>query len=391
MAWRLAAVLLCCPGLLCCAGLLLLAAPGQAAECGKTAIEHELEIHPPNEEATAHLSLADAMDLLNVTSVSIAVIDQNKLALACAFGRDATPATLYQAASLSKLVAAVTALRLVEQEHLDLDADVATELRNWQLRQSELTKGHPVTLRGLLSMTAGIGVPFYTGYEPGEPLPDLNQILDGMPPARSKPVRVERLPGSYAYSGGSFEIVEALIRDAAGAPFAKAADDLVLRPAAMGDSLFAQPLPAERLKQAAIGHHGDGDPLPGGSRVEPALAAAGLWTTPSDMARLLIDLSASYRGELGHLLKPSTALVMFSRQNDGPYGLGGAISGAGKSLVLMKRGENVGFQCYLLIFPETGQGMVVMTDSDHGTTLAEALIRRAAVAYRWPPLGELLD
>ncbi len=386
MAWRLATALFSC------AGLLFLAAPAQAVECGKTAIEHELEIRPPNEEPTAHLSLADAMDLLNVASVSIAVIDQNKLALTCAFGGQATPATLYQAASLSKLVTAVTALRLVEQEHLDLDADVASELRSWQLPPSDLARGHPVTLRGLLSMTAGIGVPFYTGYEPGEPLPDLNQILDGSPPARSKPVRVERVPGSgYAYSGGSFEIVEALIRDATGEPFAKAADELVLHPAGMGDSLFAQPLPVARLRQAAIGRHGDGDPLPGGSRVEPALAAAGLWTTPGDLARLLIDLSAGYRGELGHLLKPSTALAMFTRQNGGPYGLGGAISGAGRSLVLMKRGQNLGFQCYLLIFPESGQGMVVMTDSDHGSTLADALIRRAAAVYRWPPLGELLD
>jgi CubicO group peptidase (beta-lactamase class C family) len=386
VAWRLATALLLL------AGLLSSAAPALAAECGRTAIEHELEIRPPNEEPTGHLSLADAMDILAVASVSIAVIDQNKLALACAFGGNATPATLYQAASLSKLVAAVTALRLVEQERLDLDADIASELRGWHLPPSDLTKGHPVTLRDLLSMTAGIGVPFYTGYEPGEPLPDLNQILDGSPPARSKPVRVERVPGSsYAYSGGSFEVVEALIRDATGESFAKAAEELVLRPAGMADSLFDQPLPPNRLQQAAIGHHGDGDPLPGGSRLEPALAAAGLWSTPSDLARLLIDLSASYRGELGHLLKPSTALVMFTRQNGGPYGLGAAISGAGKSLVLMKRGQNIGFQCYLLIFPEVGQGMVVMTDSDHGTTLAEALIRRAAAAYRWPPLGELLD
>ena len=386
MAWRLATALLFL------AGLLSSAAVARAAECGKTAIEHELEIRPPNEEPTPHLSLTDAMDLLNVASVSIAVIDQDKLDLACAFGGDATPATLYQAASLSKLVAAVTAMRLVEQERLDLDADIESELRGWHLPPSDLTRGQPVTLRGLLSMTAGIGVPFYTGYEPGEPLPNLNQILDGLPPARSKPVRVERVPGSgYAYSGGSLEIVEALIRDAAGEPFAKAAEELVLRPAGMADSLFDQPLPPDRIKQAAIGRHGDGDPLPGGSRVEPALAAAGLWTTPSDLARLLIDLSASYRGELGHLLKPSTALIMFTRQNGGPYGLGAAVSGTGKSLVLMKRGQNVGFQCYLLIFPDAGQGMVVMTDSDHGTTLAEALIRRTAAVYRWPALGELLD
>jgi CubicO group peptidase (beta-lactamase class C family) len=384
--FRIAAI----PILLCCLPPSLAAA--QSAGCGKSAIEHELEIRPPNEQPTPHLSLADALDILNVSSVSLAVIDHGELSLVCAFGHDATADTFYQAASMSKLVTAVTALRLVEQGRLDLDRDIEDELHSWHLPASELTKDHPVTLRGLLSMTGGIGVPGFTGYEPGDILPGLNQILDGAPPAHSPPVRVEYVPGSrYAYSGGGYEIVQALIQDASGQGFAAAADALVLRPAGMGRSLFAQPLPPDLMKNAAMGHHGDGDPLPGGSRLIPELAAGGLWSTPTDLARLLIDLAASYRGEAGHLLTPATAQAMFTRQNGGPYGLDGALGGSGKSLVLMKRGQNVGFQGYLLIFPETGQGIVIMTDSDHGTTLAEALIRRVAAVYRWPALGELAD
>jgi CubicO group peptidase (beta-lactamase class C family) len=384
--FRVAAILV----LLC--NLLPSFAGAQSAGCGKSAIEHELEIRPPNEEPTPHLSLADALDFLNVSSVSLAVIDRGELSLVCAFGREATVDTLYQAASMSKLVTAVTALRLVEQGQLDLDRDIESELRSWHLPASDLTKGHPVTLRGLLGMTGGTGVPGFTGYEPGDILPGLNQILDGAPPAHSPPVRVEYVPGSrYIYSGGGYEIVQALIQDASGQGFAAAADALVFRPAGMSRSLFAQPLPPDLMSSAAMGHHGDGDALPGGSRLIPELAAGGLWSTPSDLAHLLLDLAASYRGEAGHLLPPATAKAMFTRQNGGPYGLGGALGGTGKSLVLMKRGQNVGFQGYLLIFPETGQGIVVMTDSDHGTTLAEALIRRAAAVYRWPALGELAD
>ncbi len=386
MLYRLAATLL----LIC--GLLPLSAAAQTGECGKSAIEHELEVRPPNEEPTAHLSLADAMDILNIPSVSIAVIERNELKLVCAFGHDASVDTLYQAASMSKLVTAVTALRLVEQGHLSLDRDIDTELRSWHLPASDLAKGHAVTLRGLLSMTGGIGVPGFTGYEPGDALPSLNQILDGAPPAHSPPVRLEYVPGSrYAYSGGGYEIVQALIQDATGETFPAATVALVLKPLGMASSLFAQPLPPDRLTHAAMGHHGDGDALPGGSRLIPELAAGGLWSTPSDFARLLIDLAASYRGEEGHLLKPATAQAMFTRQNSGSYGLGGALAGSGHSLMLMKRGQNVGFQGYLLIYPESGQGIVVMTDSDHGTTLAEALIRRAAAVYRWPPLSDLAD
>lgn len=364
----------------------------QSADCGKSAIEHELEIRPPNEEPTPHLSLADAQDILNVPSVSLVIIDHGKPVLACAFGRGASPTTLYQAASLSKLVTAVAALRLVEQGHLDLDRDVTNELHSWHLPLSALTTGHPVTLRGLLSMTGGIGVPGFTGYEPGDSLPSRNQILDGAPPAHSPPVRVEYVPGSrYAYSGGGYEIVQALIEDAMGQDFAAAAQALVLKPADMRRSIFAQPLPPALLKDAAMGHHGDGDPLPGGSRLIPELAAGGLWSTPSDLAHLLVDLAAGYRGEDGHLLTPATARAMFTPQNGGPDGLGAAISGSGQSLVLMKRGQNVGFDSYLLIFPATLQGIVVMTDSDNGTTLAEALIRRAAVVYHWLALGQLAD
>jgi CubicO group peptidase (beta-lactamase class C family) len=280
----------------------------------------------------------------------------------------------------------------VQQGRLDLDANVTSTLHSWHLPESDLTKGHPVTLRGLLSMTGGIGVPGFAGYEPGDPLPSLTQILDGVPPAHSPPVRVAYVPGRrYAYSGGGYQIVQAAIQDSTGASFAAAAETFVLKPAGMSHSAFAQPLPPDLLKTAAMGHHGDGDPLPGGSRLIPELSAGGLWSTPSDLARLLLDLAASYRGEAGHLLTSPMARTMFTRQNGGPDGLGAAIGGSGHALVLMKRGQNVGFESYLLIFTETGQGIVVMTDSDNGTTLAEALIRRSAAVYRWPALGQLAD
>jgi CubicO group peptidase (beta-lactamase class C family) len=125
--------------------------------------------------------------------------------------------------------------------------------------------------------------------------------------------------------------------------------------------------------------------------VVPELAAGGLWSTPTDLAKLLIAITDAYRGKATTFLSQSMARAMVARQGVGPYGLGGAVAGSGSDLVLMKRGQNVGYQSYMLIFPETGRGMVVMSGSDNGTTLATALIRRAAAAYRWPPLGGLLD
>ncbi len=99
----------------------------------------------------------------------------------------------------------------------------------------------------------------------------------------------------------------------------------------------------------------------------------------------------AYQGVDNHLLDSKTAKAMLTPQNNGPYGLGGAVSGSGRGLVLMKRGQNVGYQGYMLTFPETGQGMVVMTGSNNGSTLAAALLHRAAAVCRWPPLRRLMD
>jgi CubicO group peptidase (beta-lactamase class C family) len=241
-------------------------------------------------------------------------------------------------------------------------------------------------------MTGGVGVPGYIGYAPGQPLPNPVQILDGAPPANSPPVRVEYVPGTrYAYSGGGYEIVQALIETATHRSFEDAMQELVFRPLAMSHSAFVQPLPPALAGNAAKGHDASGAPLPGGWRVVPELAAGGLWSTPTDLAKLLIAIADAFQGKSTTFLSPAMARMMVTRQGGGPYGLGGAVAGSGSDLVLMKRGQNVGYQSYMLIFPETGQGVVVMSGSDNGTTLATALIRRTAVVFRWPSLGALAD
>jgi CubicO group peptidase (beta-lactamase class C family) len=167
--------------------------------------------------------------------------------------------------------------------------------------------------------------------------------------------------------------------------------ELVLKPSGMEHSTFAQPLPADRLGDAASGHYGDGKNLPGGYHVFPEHAAAGLWSTPTDLAKLLLTVGRAWRGESRLFLKPETARALMTRQNGGPYGVGAAIGEADGSLVLMKRGQNVGYQAYLILLPAEGLGMVVMTNSDNGSILADTLIRRAAQLQGWPKLPALAD
>ncbi|MBV8458944.1 MAG: beta-lactamase family protein [Acetobacteraceae bacterium] len=281
---------------------------------------------------------------------------------------------------------------LVQQRRLALDRDVNADLTSWHVPPTNLTRGHPVTLRGLLSMTAGIGVPGYLGYRPGAPLPALVQILNGTPPANSPPVHVEYIPGSaYDYSGGGYEIVQALIEDVTRLSFPQAMQDLVLGPVGMSNSAFAQPPSPAMRRRLATGHYTNGAELPGGWRITPELAAGGLWSTPADLGKLLVAIARSYQSASDTLLTQEVARTMLTPQNGGPYGLGAPLSGSGRGLVLMKRGQNIGYQSYMLLFPATSQGMVVMTGSDNGTTLATALIRRAGTSQRWPPLGALLD
>ncbi len=351
-------------------------------------IEKALDIAPPGK--SPHRSdLTGAMRLLHIPAVSIALVDRGRLRWAKAWGA-AKPHTLFQAGSLSKTVTAVSVLSLVDQGATTLDRSVNEDQALWKAPENELTKGHPVTLRWLLSMRGGVDVPGYPGYVPGAPIPDLVQILGGLPPASSPPVRVVDVPGrTYAYSGGGYEIVQAVIEARTGKTFNTAVRELVLAPAKMNQTFFLQPPPVSSSFNLAHGHLDSGAEVQGGWRIVPELAAGGMWSTPSDLARLLISLSRAFRGDPSTVISHSSAVGMMTPQGGGPDGLGGAVAGKGDNLVFMKLGQNIGYQSYMLIFPNTGQGIVVMTNSDNGTVLAKGVIRRAAKVYGWPSLGEL--
>ena len=238
-----------------------------AAEPG--AIERDLVVTVQGEEKRVDIDAALA--LFNVPSVSIALIDEGRIAFARAYGQDATPATLYQAASLSKFVAAIGAMRLVENGTLKLDEDVNETLTSWTMPTNDFDSTHKVTLRGLLSMTGGVGVPGFLGYAVGAPLPTLAQILDGAPPANSPPVTMIAVPGSaYHYSGGGYEIAEALMQDATGKPFPQLMRELVLDPMGMADSSFDQPPNAALMARATSGHFGGGKGMPCRMRIRCA-------------------------------------------------------------------------------------------------------------------------
>lgn len=341
-------------------------------------------------EPTSVTSLAARMKALHVPGVSIAVIHEGKLEWKRGFGvarpggPAVTPETLFQAASISKPVAAMLVMRLVQEGRLDLDADVNRYLKTWKVPSNEFTKEAKVTLRGLLTHSAGVTVHGFAGYEAGVPVPGIAQILDGSAPANNDPIRVDQIPGkSWRYSGGGYVIAQLVVEDVMGAGFVKLVRDRVLQPLGMTLSTYEQPLPEGQSAHAASPYESDGTTVvKGGPHVYPESAAASLWTTPSDLARYAIGVQKALAGQAAPVISQATARSML-RPVIGEQALGPAVGGAVGHRYFQHGGTNEGYQCFFVAY-ESGDGAVIMTNSDNGHRLIAELLRTIAQEYGWP-------
>lgn len=336
-------------------------------------------------------SLTARMKFYKVPGVSLAVIEHGAIEWARGYGvarvgedSPVTPDTLFQAASISKPVAAAAALTLVDAGQLALDADVNASLKSWKVPAAKGLTGL-VTLRRLLSHTAGLTVHGFAGYAAGSSRPTLVQLLDGRPPANSAPIRLTLPPGAqWRYAGGGYCVAQQLLLDATGADFPSLMCERVLVPTGMAASTFEQPLPESLAALASAGHGTDGRRMAGDTHTYPEMAAAGLWTTPSDLARFALALQRSLEGRDG-FLKRETAVTMITPPLAGSdYGLGLGVKGEGDKLSLSHNGANAGFRCALVAYPRTGRGAIVMTNSDNGGALASEILRALAREYGWP-------
>jgi CubicO group peptidase (beta-lactamase class C family) len=372
-----------------CTALLLTptpAAPQGHPDQRQPSFEHDLRRAIVVSNAPAQrFSLSDRMRRWRVPGLSIAIIDNCQIVDARGFGvtrvngAEVQADTLFQAASISKPVAAFGALRLVEQGVLNLDADVRGQLRGWMLPDSPLLAGEPVTLRRILSHSAGLGARGYGGYERGAELPTLRQTLDGAPPARPKPVLVEYPPGSdWRYSGGGYLVAQLLMTEATGRPFPDLMHDLVLAPIGMNNSSFEQPRTGANV---ASGHNANGEMTPGGWHLYPELAAAGLWSTAPDLAALAAAVMRASRS--GGVIEASTAAEMLEAEI-GPRSLGFVVGGEGRARHFGHDGTNEGYNAMLIAYPETCQGAALMANSDNAKPLMSEILRAVADAYHWP-------
>jgi CubicO group peptidase (beta-lactamase class C family) len=334
-------------------------------------------------------SIEERLKFYKCPGLSVAVIKDFKVLWARAYGvkdletkEPITTETLFQAGSISKSVNATIAMKKVEQGKISLDTNINEKLASWKLPENELTAKKPVTLRRLLSHTAGTTVHGFPGYAITDKLPTLQQVLDGAAPANTAPVRVDLEPGTqFRYSGGGTTITQLALMDIEKKPYPEIARETVLKPLNMTNSTYSQPLPADWRPKAATGYRTNGKEVEGKIHIYPEMAAAGLWTTPTDLAKFAIEMQLSLAGRSNKILtKQSVETMTTGVLNE--VGLGFFIEKHGSAVYFGHGGSDEGFTSELLVSRDKGYGVAVMVNSDSGGILRE-VVRAVAREYGW--------
>ncbi|MBK6795953.1 MAG: beta-lactamase family protein [Acidobacteria bacterium] len=347
------------------------------------------------------LTLQEVMQKYNVPGISVAVIKDYRIQWAKGYGvadietkEPVKTDTLFQAASISKPVTAMAVLKAVQDGRVSLDDDINKMLRSWKVPQSDFTKTLPVTPRSLLSHTSGADDGFgFPGYSPAQPRPTLLQIIAGEKPSNTKPVLFARAPyTAFKYSGGGLTIMQLALMEALKKPFAEIMMKSVLAPLGMANSTYEQPLPAGVEAKAARAHSLQGKSMDAKWHIYPEQAAAGLWTTPTDLALFIVEIQRALNGsDGGRVLSHKMAQEMITPTGVGPFAVGLTISKRGEGWYFNHSGGNWGFRCDLVAHIRKGYGVVIMTNGDNGGPVIREFEERVAIAYKWDTLDKPLQ
>ncbi|MGE5296680.1 MAG: serine hydrolase domain-containing protein, partial [Solirubrobacterales bacterium] len=349
------------------------------------------------DERTQRISevIRNTMRKEDIPGVSVAVIDGGEIVWAQGFGwRDVDKRlavdtdTQFQAASISKPVTALTVLKLKEASQLDLDKDVNGYFKDWRLNSKWPEK--PVTLRLLLCHRAGMVPHGFLGYGESKAPPTLLEILN----KRNAPadwltgnylgsVKVKYPPGAeFRYSGGGYCVAQKVVEDVTGEPFDAAMNKTLLEPLQMSRSHFHQP-PLEQETDNAARGYGLVKTIVHGGRwgVYPQKAAAGLWTTPQDLARLIVAVQKAKAGQAAGPISPAIAEEFLKPQFDGWMGMGVLLDGEGDNRGFFHAGGNLGYVSRFGAGVSNGRGWVIMTNAEKDRF--NPILKAIATEFGW--------
>lgn len=363
--------------------LLILLSVLLITSCDKESVKeidfNSFETNSSSSKSETKSTLLERMEHYHVPGVSIAVVTDGKIEWAKGYGisnkidgQKVNDKTLFQAGSISKPLAALAALKLVEEGKIGLDEDVNIYLRDWKIPKNKFTKDEKVTLRRLLTHTAGVTVHGFPGYKRTDTLPAIEDVLNGK--GNTPAIYVDTIPGSiWRYSGGGYIIVQKLVEDISGLPFEKYMAQSILKPIGMENSTFYQPLPSHLHAQASAGYSSKGKIMEGLWNNYPEQAAAGLWTTPTDLAKFCIEIQEILLNKKSGVLSRETVEIMLTAGKNN-WGLGLMVLKKGDSLIgFAHRGKNFGYSSDMTASIHKRSALIIMTNGDNGTQLIDEI------------------
>ena len=335
-------------------------------------------------------TLVERMKECHTNAISIALVENYEICEVYTHGvkrkgntDEVTANTLFQAASISKPVFAVAVMRLFERGTLDIDADISDYLVGYDVPTYDNQK-HKINLRQILSHNAGLNIHGFAGYQQGQKVPTIEQILNGAPPTNHLKLKLEKKPETgHQYSGGGYVLAQKIVTDVYKHNFCELMDELVLSPLSMTLSTFSQPLQSERLNEIAFGYNDHNLELPGGYDIMPELSAAGLWTTPSDLARLGVEIMKVLKNESTYLKKDTATLMTTKAYEESRHGVGFVAGESKKGLIFGHSGYNDGFVSNMTFCADDGSGIVVMVNSNIGDDIPSEVTSSFKDVYGW--------
>ena len=333
-------------------------------------------------------NLEKRMEHYKVPGVSIAIVENGKIKWAKGYGYANTEtgtkvnaSTLFQAGSISKPLAALSALKLFENDSLELNKDVNYYLKNWQIPENKFTETEKVTLEKLLTHTAGITVHGFPGYQQTDEFPEIIDVLNGN--GNTGKIVVDTIPGSiWRYSGGGYTVMEKVVEDVSGLSLDDYMSKNILHPIGMKNSTYQQPIAKEFQNNISAAYDRNGNLIKGLWNNYPEQAAAGLWTTPSDLAMYCIEIQDIAQGKKEGILTKETVQKMLSKhKND--WGLGPSLQNENDSLIFGHGGKNAGFTNDMKAYAYQGNAVIVMTNADNGGDLIGEILRAVSNYYNW--------
>lgn len=321
----------------------------------------------------------------SIPGMSVSIVQDNKTDnyvfgyTNCSDSKKIDLHTQFQAGSISKVFAALAIILLNEEKKINLHEDIRPYIDKIDFDVNE-----KITVAQLVSMTAGLNVESFQGYEQDVPLPSLREIISGHAPANNTRVELVAKPGSkYLYSGGGYTILELLIETLSGQTYINFVKENILEKVDMNDTTFLMQKNSE-INNIACGTDANDNKIASGWKLYPQLAAAGIWTTPNDLANLATNIIASYKNSPHGLFSSTSINHILKRQINSTYGLGFHISECEHALCIDKAGATEGYRSIMLVYPELGNAIIVMTNSSKGTAVFKNVLRAVEDYYNWP-------